>query len=206
MCICFRALVMTYLEHLGINYIAVSEDPCPRMMVHNRCPRALLLKENLRGTVCIHIHLGKRQLCLKKKHTHEFHHEWISAMKNLAMFLNAQYVINVCVCVFLHMLCLSEPARAEVFCRRVPPLCSVHHELYYHSSSFPECRQRDTLPTVVLSIASDPPSPMATPTIPKWTEDIDINSPGTQVLIHVYFSSSWLLLIGGELCLFCFGV
>lgn len=67
MCICFRALVMTYLEHLGINYIAVSEDPCPRMLIHNRCPRALLLKENLRGTVCIHTHLGKRQLCLKKR-------------------------------------------------------------------------------------------------------------------------------------------
>ncbi|XP_060756090.1 intermembrane lipid transfer protein VPS13B-like isoform X4 [Neoarius graeffei] len=119
-----RALVMTYLEHLGINYIAVSEDPCPRMLIHNRCPRALLLKENLR-----------------------------------------------------------EPARAEVFCRSVPPLCSVHHELYYHSSSFPECKQRDTLPTVVLSIASDPPSPTATPSVPKWTEDIDINSPGTQVTV-----------------------
>lgn len=64
-CICFRALVVTYLEHLGINYIAVSEDPCPRMLIHNRCPRALLLKENLRGIVCTHIHLGKKQLCLE---------------------------------------------------------------------------------------------------------------------------------------------
>ncbi|KAI5620879.1 vacuolar protein sorting-associated protein 13B-like, partial [Silurus asotus] len=117
-----RALVVTHLEHLGINYIAVSEDPCPRMLIHNRCPRALLLKENLK-----------------------------------------------------------EPARAEVLCCTLPPMCSVHHELYYHSSTFPECRQRDTLPTVVLSIASDPPSPMATPTAPKWTDEIDINSPGTQV-------------------------
>ncbi|XP_017308310.2 intermembrane lipid transfer protein VPS13B isoform X5 [Ictalurus punctatus] len=117
-----RALVVTYMEHLGINYIAVSEDPCPRMLIHNRCPRALLLKENLR-----------------------------------------------------------EPARVEVFCRRVPSLCSVHHELYYHSSSFPECRQRDALPTVVLSIASDPSSPTATSPTPKWTDDIDINNPGTQV-------------------------
>ncbi|KAM9436061.1 intermembrane lipid transfer protein VPS13B [Clarias gariepinus] len=119
-----RALVVTYMEHLGINYIAVSEDPCPRMVIHNRCPTSLLLKENLR-----------------------------------------------------------ESSRAEVLCRMVPPMCSVHHELYYHSSSFPECRQRDTLPTVVLSIASDPSTPVGTPTTPKWTDDIDINSPGTQVTL-----------------------
>ncbi|KAG7317797.1 hypothetical protein KOW79_018832 [Hemibagrus wyckioides] len=119
-----RALVVTYLEHLGINYIAVSEDQCPRMLIHNLCPKTLLLKENLK-----------------------------------------------------------EPARAEVFCKRLPPLCSVHHEMYYHLSSFPECRQRDTLPSVMLSIASDAPSPAATPTTPKWTDDIDINSLGTQVAV-----------------------
>lgn len=65
-CIFFRALVVTYLEHLGINYIAVSEDPCPRMLIHNLCPKTLLLKENLKGTVCMHIHLARRQLCLYK--------------------------------------------------------------------------------------------------------------------------------------------
>ncbi|TSK20268.1 Vacuolar protein sorting-associated protein 13B [Bagarius yarrelli] len=119
-----RALVVTYLEHLGINYIAVSEDPCPRMLIQNHCPEALLLKENLK-----------------------------------------------------------EAARVEIFPTRVPPLCSVHHELYYHSSNFPECRQRDTLPTVVLSIASDASSPTATPTTHKWTDEIDINSPGTQVAV-----------------------
>lgn len=65
MCICFRPLVVTYLEHFGINYIAMSEDPCPRMLIHNRCPTALLLKENLTGTICIPIHLGKRQIFFK---------------------------------------------------------------------------------------------------------------------------------------------
>ncbi|XP_027028317.2 vacuolar protein sorting-associated protein 13B isoform X2 [Tachysurus fulvidraco] len=119
-----RALVVTYMEHLGINYIAVNEDPCPRMLIHNRCPVALLLKENLR-----------------------------------------------------------EAARAEVFCKRLPPLSSVHHELYHHLSTFPECRQRDTLPKVVLSIASDAPNPVATPTTLKWTDGIDINNTGTQVAV-----------------------
>uniref|UniRef100_A0A8B9JSN2 Vacuolar protein sorting 13 homolog B n=1 Tax=Astyanax mexicanus TaxID=7994 RepID=A0A8B9JSN2_ASTMX len=119
-----RALVLTYQEHLGISYIFLSEDPCPRMIIHNQCPRALLLKENLR-----------------------------------------------------------EPARTEVFCRKLPALSSVHHELYYHSSSFPECRQRDTLPTLLLcSVPDVPTSPPSTPTKTHWTEAIDINSPGTQVI------------------------
>ncbi|KAG9283570.1 vacuolar protein sorting-associated protein 13B [Astyanax mexicanus] len=119
-----RALVLTYQEHLGISYIFLSEDPCPRMIIHNQCPRALLLKENLR-----------------------------------------------------------EPARTEVFCRKLPALSSVHHELYYHSSSFPECRQRDTLPTLLLcSVPDVPTSSPSTPTKTHWTEAIDINSPGTQVI------------------------
>lgn len=129
-------------------------------------------------------------------------------MKYFAKFLKAQYAVNVmlCLCVFacLHMIYISEAARAEVFCKRLPPLSSVHHELYYHSSTFPECRQRDTLPKVVLSIASDAPNNVATPTTLKWTDGIDINNTGTQVLTHVYFSSNSLLLTGGELCLFCF--
>lgn len=95
------------------------------------------------------------------------------------------FCVFVCVFTCLHM--ISEPARAEVFCKRLPPLCSVHHETYYHLSSFPECRQRDTLPSVMLSIASDAPSPVATPTTPKWTDDIDINSHGTQVLTRVFY-------------------
>lgn len=109
--------------------------------------------------------------------------------------------VFVCVCVCC-LLFLSEPSRTEVFWIRVPPLCSVHHELYYHSSSFPECRQRDSLPTVVLSMASDLPSPTATPATPNWTDDIDINSPGTQVISYICFSSSVLFLTAGELFLF----
>ncbi|XP_066525855.1 intermembrane lipid transfer protein VPS13B-like isoform X2 [Hoplias malabaricus] len=129
-----KALVLTYQEHLGISYISVSEDPCPRMLIHNRCVRTLLLKENLR-----------------------------------------------------------EPARTEVFCRKLPPLSSVHHELYYHTSSFPECRQRETQPTLLLCCAPDrPSSPSSEPVAPNWTDAFDINNTGTQVIFLPGFGSVYV--------------
>ncbi|KAJ8394619.1 hypothetical protein AAFF_G00044220 [Aldrovandia affinis] len=106
-----RALVLTYQEHLGVTYLTLNEDPYPRLLVHNKCPIALLLKENVRG------------------------------------LLNGVL-----------------PA--------VPPpptSSSLHHELYHHSSSFPDCRQREALPTLLLR-ATD-----------QWSDPIDINCPGTQV-------------------------
>ncbi|XP_062394523.1 intermembrane lipid transfer protein VPS13B-like isoform X2 [Sardina pilchardus] len=116
-----RALVVTYQEHMGITFITVSEDPCPRVLLHNRCPIAMVLKENLRET-----------------------------------------------------------PRTEVFCRPLPPLSSLHHELYQQASSFPDCRPRESLPTLLLRAA---PDPRASPLPPSdWTEPIDINSPGTQVV------------------------
>ncbi|XP_042565146.1 LOW QUALITY PROTEIN: vacuolar protein sorting-associated protein 13B [Clupea harengus] len=116
-----RPLVVTYQEHIGITYITVSEDPCPRMLLHNKCPIAMLLRENVRET-----------------------------------------------------------PRAEVFCRPLPPLSSLHHELYHQASNFPDCRPRDSLPTLLLRATPDPEaSPLPQP---DWTEPIDINSPGTQVV------------------------
>lgn len=44
-----RAIVLTYQEHLGVTYITLNEDPCPRMLIHNKCPIPLLLKENVKG-------------------------------------------------------------------------------------------------------------------------------------------------------------
>ncbi|XP_029927475.1 vacuolar protein sorting-associated protein 13B isoform X3 [Myripristis murdjan] len=111
-----RALVLTYQEHLGVTYITLNEDPCPRMVVHNKCPIPLLLKENVR-----------------------------------------------------------ESPRTEVYCRPLPPNCSVHHELYHHASCFPDCRQREALPTLLLKTTSDHSST-------DWTDPIDINCPGTQVV------------------------
>lgn len=51
-----RAIVLTYQEHLGVTYITLNEDPCPPMLVHNKCPIQLLLKENVKGEkerVCV---------------------------------------------------------------------------------------------------------------------------------------------------------
>ncbi|XP_058602808.1 intermembrane lipid transfer protein VPS13B isoform X2 [Onychostoma macrolepis] len=126
-----RPLVLTCQEHLGVTYLTVNEDQCPRMLIHNRCPKSLLLKENAR-----------------------------------------------------------ESERSEVFSRTVPALSSVHHELFHQASSFPECRQKETLPTLQLRIITDTPlGHSATPTghsdtppSPGWTDAIDISSPGTQVV------------------------
>lgn len=41
--------MLTYQEHLGVTYITLNEDPCPRMLIENRCPVPLLLKENVKG-------------------------------------------------------------------------------------------------------------------------------------------------------------
>ncbi|CAN9514055.1 unnamed protein product [Ophioblennius macclurei] len=111
-----RAIVLAYQEHLGLTYITLNEDPSPRMLIHNKCPIPLLLKETV-----------------------------------------------------------QEAPRTEVYCRPLPPNCSLHHELYYHCSSFPECRQKEVLPTLLLKTTSEHSAT-------DWTDPIDINCPGTQVV------------------------
>ena len=69
---------------------------------------------------------------------------------------------------------LPDPPRAEVFCRPIPASRSLHHELYQQYSSFPDCRQREALPALLLRTT---PEHSAT----NWTDPIDINCPGTQV-------------------------
>ncbi|XP_074538884.1 intermembrane lipid transfer protein VPS13B isoform X2 [Halichoeres trimaculatus] len=111
-----RGIILTYQEHLGVTYIILNEDPSPRMLIHNRCPIPLLLKENVKET-----------------------------------------------------------PRTEVYCCPLPANSSLQHELYHHSSSFPECRQKETLPTLQLKASLDHSST-------DWTSPVDINSPGTQVV------------------------
>ncbi|XP_041648797.1 vacuolar protein sorting-associated protein 13B-like isoform X2 [Cheilinus undulatus] len=111
-----RGIILTYQEHLGVTYITLNEDPSPRMLIHNKCPIPLLLKENVKET-----------------------------------------------------------PRTEVYCCPLPANCSLQHELYHQSSSFPECRQKETLPTLQLKTNSEHSST-------DWTDPIDINSPGTQVV------------------------
>ncbi|XP_058503196.1 intermembrane lipid transfer protein VPS13B-like isoform X1 [Solea solea] len=111
-----RPLVLTYHEHLGVTYITLNEDPCPRLLIHNKCPIPLLLKETVKET-----------------------------------------------------------PRTEVFCRPLPANCSLHHELYHHLSSFPECNQREMLPSLLLKTTTSHNTT-------DWTDPIDINCLGTQVV------------------------
>lgn len=149
-----RAIVLTYQEHLGVTYITLNEDPCPRMLIHNKCPIPLLLKENVKGkqgTFWLH---WKPLLCVL-----------ISLVVKLKIFL---------LHVFFPLFCFTETPRTEVYCRALPANCSLHHELYYHFSSFPECKQKEMLPTLLLKNTSDHSTT-------DWTDPIDINCPGTQV-------------------------
>ncbi|XP_062322182.1 intermembrane lipid transfer protein VPS13B [Osmerus eperlanus] len=123
-----RALVLTHQEHQGVTYLTLSEDPCPRMIVHNTCPIPLLLKESLR-----------------------------------------------------------EPPRTELFCRALPASCSVHHELYQPAACFPDCRLREALPPLLLRTTTHAHT--------DWTDPLDINSPGTQVVFLSGFGCLYIHVV-----------
>ncbi|KAE8599301.1 hypothetical protein XENTR_v10017132 [Xenopus tropicalis] len=115
--LCTKAIVLTYQEHLGLTYLTLTEDPCPRIIIRNRCTVALLLKENIK-----------------------------------------------------------EMPKFEVYCRRIPAECSLHHELYHQVSSFPDCKTKDLLPSIYLKVLSHED------TATEWSDLIDINNQGTQVV------------------------
>ncbi|KAL0963316.1 hypothetical protein UPYG_G00304530 [Umbra pygmaea] len=82
---------------------------------------------------------------------------------------------------------VKEPPRTELFCRPLPANTSLHHELYHHSTSFPDCRQREPLPTLQLRTCPDtPPGSVQLPSDPQsashWTDPVDTNCSGTQVV------------------------
>ncbi|KAJ8353846.1 hypothetical protein SKAU_G00214130 [Synaphobranchus kaupii] len=135
-----RALVLTYQEHMGITYIMLNEDPCPRLLIHNKCPIPLLLKETLKDT-----------------------------------------------------------PRTQVYSRLLPAASSLHHELYHHFSNFPDCRQREALPTLLLKTTS----PLHIPSPEEWTDPIDINCPGTQVVFLPGFGCLYIDVLhhGGTIIL-----
>uniref|UniRef100_A0A8K9WXE2 Vacuolar protein sorting 13 homolog B n=1 Tax=Oncorhynchus mykiss TaxID=8022 RepID=A0A8K9WXE2_ONCMY len=143
---CFRALVMTYQEHLGVTYVTLNEDPCPHMVIHNQTPLSMLLRENVK-----------------------------------------------------------EPPRTEVYCRPLPANSSLHHGLYHHFSSFPACRQREPLPTVLLKTSPDPNSlpPSDLQASPEWSDPVDINCPGTQVVFLPGFGCLYIDVVhqGGTVIL-----
>ncbi|XP_069477524.1 intermembrane lipid transfer protein VPS13B isoform X2 [Ambystoma mexicanum] len=118
--LCTRALALTYQEHLGVVYVTLTEDPCPRIIVHNKCSVVLLLKENIRDT-----------------------------------------------------------PKFEVYSRTVPADCSIHHELYHQVSSFPDCRTKDLLPSILLKVQESDESAN------EWSDLVDINNPGTQIVFLI---------------------
>ena len=63
----------------------------------------------------------------------------------------------------------------EVYCRKVPAECSIHHELYHQISSYPDCKPKDLLPSLLLR------AEFLDEVTTEWSDAVDINSPGTQV-------------------------
>lgn len=120
--LCTRAIALTYQEHFGVTYLTLSEDPSPRVIFHNRCPVAMLVKENMRDV-----------------------------------------------------------PKFEVYCKRIPPESSVHHELYHQIMGYPDCKTRDLLPSLLLRTEST--GEMAA----EWSDAVDTNSQGTQVVFLTGF-------------------
>ncbi|XP_059720532.1 intermembrane lipid transfer protein VPS13B isoform X5 [Haemorhous mexicanus] len=119
---CTRAIALTYQEHLGVTYLTLTEDPSPRIIIHNKCSIPLLVKENFKDT-----------------------------------------------------------PKFEVYCRKIPAECSVHHELYHQISSYPDCKTRDLLPSILLKVVS------ADELVNEWSDVVDINNQGTQIVFLTGF-------------------
>ncbi|XP_053101134.1 intermembrane lipid transfer protein VPS13B isoform X9 [Hemicordylus capensis] len=118
---CTRAIALTYQEHLGVMYLTLSEDPSPRIIIHNRCPVSLLVKENIKDT-----------------------------------------------------------PKFDVYCKRVPAESSVHHELYHQVSSYPDCKSKDLVPSILLKVISSEETN-------EWSDFVDINNQGTQIVFLTGF-------------------
>ncbi|XP_051058543.1 intermembrane lipid transfer protein VPS13B [Phodopus roborovskii] len=119
---CTRAIALTYQEHFGVTYLTLSEDPSPRVIFHNRCPVAMLVKENMRDI-----------------------------------------------------------PKFEVYCKKIPPESSVHHELYHQIMGYPDCKTKDLLPSLLLRTESTEEMTV------EWSDAVDINSQGTQVVFLTGF-------------------
>ncbi|XP_039561924.1 vacuolar protein sorting-associated protein 13B [Passer montanus] len=120
--LCTRAIALTYQEHLGVTYLTLTEDPSPRIIIHNRCSVPLLVKENFKET-----------------------------------------------------------PKFEVYCRKIPAESSVHHELYHQISSYPDCKTRDLLPSILLKVVS------SDELVNEWSDVVDINNQGTQIVFLTGF-------------------
>ncbi|KAK6325959.1 hypothetical protein J4Q44_G00016030 [Coregonus suidteri] len=105
---------------------------------------------------------------------------------------------------------VKESPRTEVYCRPLPANSSLHHGLYHHYSSFPDCRQREPLPTLLLKTSPNPDMPPGSSlqpsdlqTSPEWSDPVDINCPGTQVVFLPGFGCLYIDVVhqGGTVIL-----
>lgn len=79
---------------------------------------------------------------------------------------------------------ISDTPKFEVYCRKIPAECSVHHELYHQISSYPDCKTRDLLPSILLKVVS------SDEIVNEWSDFVDINNQGTQVNHYKLLPSS----------------
>ncbi|XP_069847231.1 intermembrane lipid transfer protein VPS13B isoform X1 [Dipodomys merriami] len=76
---------------------------------------------------------------------------------------------------------IKDTPKFEVYCRKIPFESSIHHELYHHISSYPDCRTKDLLPSLRLRVE------LLEEITTEWSDAIDINSQGTQVVFLTGF-------------------
>lgn len=69
----------------------------------------------------------------------------------------------------------------EVYCKKIPPESSVHHELYHQTISYPDCKTKDLLPSLLLR------AEMTEEGTAEWSDAVDMNSQGTQVVFLTGF-------------------
>ncbi|XP_036731897.2 intermembrane lipid transfer protein VPS13B isoform X2 [Manis pentadactyla] len=84
---------------------------------------------------------------------------------------------------------LKDIPKFEVYCRKVPSECSIHHELYHQISSYPDCKTKDSLPSLLLRVD------LLDGTTPEWSDAIDINSQGTQVVFLIGFGCVYVDIV-----------
>uniref|UniRef100_A0A8C2Y556 Vacuolar protein sorting 13 homolog B n=1 Tax=Coturnix japonica TaxID=93934 RepID=A0A8C2Y556_COTJA len=68
-----RAITLTYQEHLGVTYLTLTEDPSPRIIIHNRCSISLLVKENFKDTPKFEVYC--RTIPAESSIHHELYHQ-----------------------------------------------------------------------------------------------------------------------------------
>lgn len=70
---------------------------------------------------------------------------------------------------------ISDIPKFEVYCKKIPPESSVHHELYHQTISYPDCKTKDLLPSLLLR------AEVTEEGTAEWSDAVDMNSQGTQV-------------------------